>query len=159
MKGVNMRFLIVLLAAIGLVAITGCPSRNPEPVSTGVLNKDNVLWYINSYRSKPLVRDAQLDEAAQAHADWMAKNNKMSHQQSWFGSKPSDRVSATGYHWRGVAENIAMGQRTEKEVTTAWYNSSGHRRNMQGDYRHIGIGIAYADDGSIYWCTVFANPA
>ncbi len=155
------KLLMGLTLGVGLLFITGCGCRHTDApfVESEGITKDDVLWYMNSHRTQPLVRDAKLDAAAQGHAEWMAKNGKMSHTQGWFGSGPADRVTAAGYRWRGVAENVAYGQRSEKEVVTAWYNSSGHRRNMQGNYRHTGIGFAYGKNGLIYWVTVFANPA
>lgn len=151
------RFLLVFIAAAFLVA-TGCRQHHSPSPSQSVLNKDDVLFYMNSYRNHPLKRHPQLDMAAQHHAEWMAVNKSMSHRQGFLGSLPADRVSNVGYKWSGVAENVAQGQRSEKEVVVAWYNSSGHRANMQGNYRHTGVGIAYGPDGLIYWVTVFANP-
>lgn len=41
-----------------------------------------------------------------------------------------------------AAENIAAGYRSGESMYTGWYNSEGHRRNMQtGTYTQIGIGV------------------
>ena len=61
----------------------------------------------------------------------------------------------TGMH--GFAENVALGTVSGKEVVTMWKNSSGHRANMMGQYRFIGIGIAKDKDGSIYYTQVFGG--
>lgn len=54
-----------------------------------------------------------------------------------------------------VAENIAMGQRSAEDAVRDWWNSSGHRRNMLGGYRYVGV-AAYVDGrGTVYWTQQF----
>jgi len=48
------------------------------------------------------------------------------------------------------AENVAYGARKGEAAVTMWKNSSGHRRNMVGNYRYIGIGIAKDKQGHIF---------
>ncbi len=55
------------------------------------------------------------------------------------------------------AENVAYGVTTGKAVVTMWKNSSGHRKNMLGDYKYIGIGIAKDRQGRIFYTQVFAG--
>ena len=55
------------------------------------------------------------------------------------------------------AENVAYGPTTGKQVVTMWKNSPGHRRNMLGRYRYIGIGIAKDRLGHIFYTQVFAG--
>ena len=55
------------------------------------------------------------------------------------------------------AENVACGEISGKEVVTMWKNSSGHRRNMLGRYKYIGIGIAKDSHGIIFYTQVFAG--
>ena len=69
----------------------------------------------------------------------------------------------SGYHQRelqvqkiikmeyGMAENVAYGATTAKEVVSMWKGSSGHRKNMLGNYKYIGIGTASDAHGAIYY--------
>ena len=58
-----------------------------------------------------------------------------------------------------MAENVASGQRSAKEVVEGWMNSEGHRANiLQGNYTEIGIGVAKAANGALYYTQVFAKP-
>lgn len=57
----------------------------------------------------------------------------------------------------GFAENVAFGARSAKEVVNMWKKSSGHRRNMLGAYKYIGIGMASDAKGNIYYTQVFAD--
>ncbi|RQM17695.1 hypothetical protein DD237_000700 [Peronospora effusa] len=88
----------------------------------------------------------KLQLAAQGHSDDQAANNFMDHTGS-NGSTPAERVSAAGYDWRGVAENVAAGQVDVTEVMDAWMNSEGHRHNILGDYTMLGSAYAYTSNG------------
>lgn len=95
-----------------------------------------------------LVLDPSLAKYAQAHAEWMAKNNNMQHQS----------LGKIMQGWRTAGENIAMGQQSEKEVVKDWMNSSGHRANiLNRNYTHVGFGVDQSTNGSLYWCAVFAG--
>jgi len=57
----------------------------------------------------------------------------------------------------GFAENIAYGQPTAQSVVEAWLNSPGHRRNIEGDFTHIGVGIAQKEDKTLYYTQIFVK--
>ncbi|MBI6630097.1 CAP domain-containing protein [Pontibaca salina] len=76
-----------------------------------------------------LKRSPRLDVAARRHATDMARNGFFSHQSPTTGAV-GERVSASGYQWCFVAENIARGQRTEAVVLNSWLRSPGHRKNI-----------------------------
>lgn len=103
-----------------------------------------------------------LIRAAQKHTENMIRGNFFSHT-GQDNSSPSDRVRAEGLNV-GAGENIAAGQTTAESVFDAWWNSSGHRSNMENcGYTHIGIGYALkaninnAADYPVYWTNVFAT--
>ena len=53
-----------------------------------------------------------------------------------------------------------MGYPDAASVMDGWMNSPGHRANiLSGNVTQIGVGLAYAADGSPYWTMVFARPA
>lgn len=176
-------FLVLLVCVIVIVGgglfIEGCesaptiptqppvPDPGPEEPPPGDHNeyKDQVLmelWQLHNMaraaadpRLGQLRPHTKLDQAAQKHAEWMAKNNKMSHTGAG-GSSFWDRVQAEGFRGRGGGENIAYGYSTAKTVMNGWMNSSGHRANiLRSTFTHLGLGYARADNGRIYWCTTF----
>ncbi len=55
------------------------------------------------------------------------------------------------------AENVAYGPRSGKEVVNVWSKSPGHRKNMLGRYKYIGIGIAKDRPGRNYYTQVFCD--
>ena len=114
--------------------------------------RDNLVQHHNAQRAglPALTRDARLDRAAQLHAENMARQGRMSHILD--GRSVGARVCAEGVCRIGVGENVAMGQRSTGEVMAAWMASPGHRANIRGQYRLVGVGHSNG-----YWCVVFAR--
>lgn len=103
----------------------------------------------------PVCLNAKLLEAAKIHNDDMINNDFFSHTGS-DNSAPWDRVSAVGYPWVTVGENIAWGQTSVESVHNAWMNSPGHRANiLNSDFKQMGIAKG---DGLIKWTQKFATP-
>ena len=127
-----------------------------------------ILELVNIERTSrgldPLLIDDQLDQAANFHNDEMVKADRLSHQLPGEDDL-GDRVTATGYDWRLVGENIAAGYATPEAVVEGWMNSSGHKKNiLNPKFTHIGIGYENApddndafDDFDVYWTQVFAT--
>lgn len=56
------------------------------------------------------------------------------------------------------AENIGQGNVSSEKMMEAWMNSEEHREIIMSDtYHQLGIGIAEAADGDVYWVQVFIN--
>ena len=45
---------------------------------------------------------------------------------------------------------------SSKDALNTWMNSTGHRKNILGDFRDIGIGV-YKSNGVYYWVQEFGN--
>ena len=56
-----------------------------------------------------------------------------------------------------AAENVASGPMSAREVVEGWLNSPGHRRNIEGDFRLTGIGLAFGRNGNIFFTQIFAK--
>jgi uncharacterized protein YkwD len=128
---------------------------------------EKVVELTNQFRSKnglaPLTLSSKLTEAAQIHSQNMATLDFFGHEGK-DGSSAGDRVSKTGYDWRMVAENIAAGQKTPKEVVDGWINSPGHRENiLNTTVKDIGVGYFFLanDTGTTnynsYWTQKFGK--
>jgi len=103
-----------------------------------------LLRLTNAERSKyglsALTLNSQLGTAAQNHAVDMAQNSYFSHT-GLNGSTPATRVTAAGYQYNYVGENIAAGNATPAETIAQWMNSEGHRANILNvNYTEIGFG-------------------
>jgi uncharacterized protein YkwD len=104
---------------------------------------------------EPVKTNAKLTEAAQKHADHMARTEKMSH----IGFTPY--INSTGYRYSFVAENLAVftGNLSGKDIVNGWKKSPGHRKNLR-EPRATEIGIAMAQGKSHRWyiCQDFGHP-
>ncbi len=103
---------------------------------------------------EPVVWNERLAEAAQLHSNDMKENQFFDHTGTG-GSTLVSRVEQTGYRYRNIGENIAMGEtQTEVIVVEGWMNSPGHCRNiMNGSFTEMGVARS-----GIYWTQVFGRP-
>ncbi len=102
----------------------------------------------------------KLSIAAKSHSNDMAENDFFNHLGS-AGSRPSDRVSNTGYDWKTVAENIAGGADTPEQALEQWLSSPGHCHNMMSaNHREFALACTRNNisEYRIYWTLVLASP-
>jgi uncharacterized protein YkwD len=107
----------------------------------------------------PLTVNPLLNNAATLHSIDMAVNNFFDHTGS-DGSDVGTRVSAQGYPWIWVGENIAGGQTSIAQAFNSWWNSPPHQANMLNpDFREMGLGHVQRDAADLvhYWTGVFAS--
>ncbi len=147
----------VCLALILFLSLFICFQKKEEIIYNVFFNIDKIdlLDLHNNARKNSLELNINLDEAAELHAIWMAKNTKMSHT-GYRRSAPHERIQNKKFNYAG--ENIAMGYDTPQKVFNAWMNSKGHKANiLNKNFKYVGFGIAPAEDGTIYWCTVLSD--
>lgn len=68
---------------------------------------------------------------------------------------PFVRMKKEGIEYIGAGENIAAGQTSAIYAHEAWMNSEGHRKNILGDYKYIGVGVDFGGSYSIYYTQNF----
>lgn len=103
-----------------------------------------VVALVNKERAaaglKPLTVHTNLSKMAKTKAIDMFKNKYFNHTSPTYGS-PFDMMDSFNITYRYAGENIAMGQRTAKEVVEDWMNSPGHKANiLNANYNLIGVG-------------------
>ena len=120
---------------------------------------EEILKYTNKFRqSKGLpvlkMRD-DLNEIARRHSEDMAKGR------CGFGHSGFDerelQVQKIIQPFYAMAENVAEGPSTGKEVVAMWKNSPEHRENILGNYKYIGIGTSPDAHGTIYYTEIFVR--
>ena len=132
-------------------------------VDAPIVNADyeqQVIDLVNVERTNrgipPLKRADELDRAARYHSTDLGQDNYFKHD-SYDGDGGSDFVCywydrVEGYYpsWGYLAENIAAGYPTPKDVMNGWMNSSGHKANiLSTDVWEIGVG--YYQGGGYYY--------
>lgn len=155
------------------VTTTGTNSLDQQPGAPAMTNNvatDGLNW-INYRRAQigmpALVRNANIDRAAQGHSDYQKTNNKVTHDQTagnpgFTGVRLIDRLTAAGY-------TIPPGEAAYGEVISATTNSSGfymaeelitaiyHRFVMfEPKFKEIGTGSATTSTSYTYFTSNFA---
>jgi uncharacterized protein YkwD len=120
---------------------------------------EDVLEQTNKFRKSKglpaLVMNDDLNDIAQKHSAAMASGRvAFGHNGFKQREKEAKKKVPSAY---GFAENVAYGATSGKEVVTMWKNSPGHRRNILGNYKYIGIGTAKDRQGNIYFTQVFTD--
>jgi len=162
-----------LLALLLLVALAACGDP-PKPLTPEL---KELLALINEVRATetickkggehrmpavaPLSENAQLNRAAQWHAEDMAAADRLSHDTPpgavHFrpGTSPGERITQAGYLYTAMGENIAYGYTTPQAVLQAWLDSTeGHCEGlMDGRFVHAGLGRS-----GDYWVLDMAAP-
>lgn len=107
----------------------------------------------------PLRWNDTLFRAAAGHARDMVTGNFFSHTGS-NGSTVGDRITAIGYAWASVAENIAAGQPTVTRVVDAWMGSDGHCANvMNPAMEEFAVACVYnTTNKANYWVMELGKP-
>lgn len=149
-KSLLYRSFFMLLTAFLFSAFT--------PIGETIIVND-VHTYTNSFRKSkglaPLKIDEQLNAIAQKHSENMAAR-KVPFGHAGFDKR--NKLANTAHpSLLYFAENVAYGPTTGKDAVKLWENSAGHRKNMLGKYTLIGIGIAKAKNGSIYYTQIFGG--
>ncbi len=156
-----------LLGLLGGLACAGVPaqqtSRGSQEVDSCPATPGQVtLNLVNSERRlhglPALAPDLLLIAAARAHAEDLARTGRTTHHGS-DGSTPDQRVTAAGYAWTAVGENIAAGQTSPEDVVAEWMKSEPHLRNLL-NRQFTSAGVAMIDAPTsrwgTYWVMVYA---
>src|SRR5262249_54697411 len=152
----------------GRVTVVPTPTSTP-PVSGLTADQALIFNMVNQWRQQsglpPLVINPLLQQAAQAHADNMARQDKYGdtdqnghildgHDFIW-------RLAQVGYVWSVAGENVAYNLGYANPVVTLanqWWDSPDHRANILGaDYTEIGIGLARGASGRTYGVQLFGR--
>lgn len=159
-------------------------AAEPEPPLVGATQQASVVVYneeyvevleraihdaINVERVREgvgiLAYDEALAEVAAGHSTDMAKENYFAHEDE-DGCTSSCRVTAAGYKWRWVGENLFLLRSSHRYtveeaaaiIVAGWMGSDGHRKNvLSKNFTHQGLGVV-VNGNALYATEVFARP-
>jgi uncharacterized protein YkwD len=144
-------YILFITAIVFLITVSFAPP-------SGDLAHD-VLKYTNEFRKSKglpaLVMREELNTIARGHSADMA-SGRVSFGHDGYDQRQA-KVQRLIKSWRGMAENVAYGVNTAKEVLAMWKKSPGHRRNILGNYTAIGIGTAKDSKGRVYYTQIFVR--
>lgn len=159
------------IATIATAGINGCtpsaPTSDAPPATSAQPSTPlarAIVDLTNAERTgaglDTLREDDRLAQAAQIHAEQMARAGRLDHElaQAMY-PRLEDRVNAVGYDWQAIGENLAFGQASASAVVDGWMRSSGHRENILNPaFTEVGAGHLIDASGRAYFVQVFARP-
>ena len=143
-------------------APTEVPPFTDEDYTTGSITaqEENAFLLLNQDRAangrSALELDPALCDLARLKSRDMYLNNYFSHTSPTYGSA-AQMLSAYGYAFTSVGENIAHHATVEK-AQAAFMSSSGHRKNILGSqWTKVGIGVWEDSQGFVYVTQLFVR--
>ena len=146
------------------IVLVGCSIADKiierKAISAELLKlEQRVHQLINQYRiSKnlpPLTTNEIITQQARIHSRAMAKK-KVTFGHDGFG-KRVERISRS-LSYRMAAENVAYTKGYSDgagQAVQSWLKNARHRKNIRGNYRLTGIGVAKNPEGVYYFTQVF----
>lgn len=119
---------------------------------------EEILVHTNKFRRSKGLRALEmrddLNAIARKHSEDMARGRRAF---GHGGYQQREKQVQKIFQGCSMAENVAYGSTSGRDVVTEWKNSSGHRRNMLGNYSYIGIGTARDRQGRLYFTQIFVR--
>jgi len=164
------RTLLALSWLVLAVSLSLADEKKDKAKSTDKVDADEkgLLELLNKARAKAklpaLTVNKTLAAVARKHNENMAKHKKVSHVLD--GKAAKDRVTAAGYDYLSVGENLAWveGDIDSKPPTPAyvhdlWMKSKVHKANiLASKYTEVGISKYKGPKGDYYYTQVFGRP-
>ncbi len=144
MPGKRRWLVLLLVTTIGLLGAGVAASADSG-------TEGEFLAKINATREAaglaPLEIDGGLRSHARTHTEDMIAAGEIFH------SSSGELKAAGGKGWDRIGENVGRGQ-SPTSLHQAFMDSSGHKKNILGDYNYVGIGTGISD-GYLYVTVVF----
>jgi uncharacterized protein YkwD len=163
------RWAVVVAVFVGIaIAVVGSVHANPDRVDDGRRQRKGgkhgfrftriekcFMRAINRRRARgnlrPLNWDKHIGFVARRHARNMARDRDVSHDL---------RLGARVTRWRALGQNSGSG-RGCRQLTRAFWRSTGHRSNILGRWSFLGVGVKRVGTRRLYVQQVFeyrSNP-
>ena len=117
--------------------------------------ENELLNVVNDYRVSLGYTSLQFSpvayEYANDHNDYMISKGSISHDN--FSSRASNIASAV--EAEHVAENVAKDYANATEAFNGWFNSSNHKKTMEGDFTHTAVSVKKNASGAYYFTQLF----
>lgn len=145
----------VFIFFVCALAFASCnKDKSPYPYQ---FFENQVIKEINEYRVsiglEELATHDKITEEARNHSKNMARKVVPFGHDGFHGRINILKESIPGINQS--AENVSYGYDNAKAVVAAWLQSEGHKNNIEGDYTHMGVGIAVDKDDVHYFTQIF----
>lgn len=159
MTNFRLKSYAILFCLVLIATFTSCSKDNVSDDEMEQLEAlsvaEEILQIVNAHRASigknTLEFNTLANDLSYEHTLYMIEQRDISHDDF---DERSDRLIAEEDASR-TGENVAYGQRDAEAVMEAWLNSSGHRKNIEGDFTHIGIAAIKNNSGTYYYTQIF----
>ena len=121
--------------------------------------EEEILFHVNKYRRSKGLSGLQMNSVITTEAEKHSRN--MASKRSDFSHDGfSTRVKRISNELGSVsrsAENVAFGYTTAKTVVNGWLHSPGHKKNIEGNFKLTGIGVAKDRTGTLFFTQLFVT--
>jgi uncharacterized protein YkwD len=151
--------LVLMLASCSkyITPVTTPVPATPSGTVTNGNMEEGILANINAYRRSKGLAELQMTGSANRQAAEHSRNmatGATSFGHDGFQQRISNIVEVIG-KVSASAENVAFGMLSAKQVVDGWLRSSGHKRNIEGNYNLTGVGVYSASNGDLYFTQIF----
>jgi uncharacterized protein YkwD len=169
-RSIHRRFFVGILTMLVASHVAGGPLTSPLRLVAGppsaalsptapVSMSRQILVFVNEYRRSKglpaLEPNSFISSVALGHSrDMLTGKTPFGH--DGFRDR-INRISGRLGKLHVAAENVASGPMGAREVVDGWLHSPGHRRNIEGDFRLTGVGLAEGRNGMIYFTQIFVR--
>jgi uncharacterized protein YkwD len=152
------------IASVAAILLSACSAfGTPRSVTPIAVDAGRVASLVSAYRVDnglgAVAIDSRLMHAANSQARAMGERDRMGHRVA--GSLPR-RVSAAGYEWGAIAENLGAGYASLDAALAGWKASPDHRANLLNpNVTDIGVAAVATAPGASkrsYWTLILAGP-
>jgi uncharacterized protein YkwD len=133
-------------------------NRRATASSSMATLEQSVFQQINQYRQQqglaPLTLNSTITGQARQHSKNMANSRTLSHN----GFNTRVQTISKTIAVRGAAENVAYNagfSNPAAQAVNGWLKSSGHLKNIMGNYNLTGVGVAKNSQGEFYFTQIF----
>lgn len=117
---------------------------------------------VNGHRARtglPALRwDDDVATVAQRHSREMARGGRpFGHQGFDARAAEIQQLGTVAQIAENVADDNRTGPQLPAQVVEGWLSSTGHRRNLEGDFTVTGIGVAESSDGVRFFTQIFVQ--
>jgi len=123
----------------------------------------DVIADLNAARSSAgapiLTLNSKLNAAAAVQAFYNSQLGELSHDGP-NGDRVGDRVTAQGYLWRGVGENLLSRWTLDGHASfKQWQGSPDHNKNMMNPkFTELGLAYMISNEGEVFYAMVLGMP-
>lgn len=148
-------FLVLFVCILGSCSKESIDDTANIEAANQVALEQEVLAIVNSHRedlgATTLAFSPIAYEYANTHTDYMISKGSLSHDN--FSARASSIASKVDVQM--VAENVAKDYRTAQEAFIGWYESSNHKKTMEGDFTHTAVSVKEDKNGKFYYTQLF----